>query len=108
MVKNLFVDVTKMVRFLRNWLSNRRARRVLNQPAPWERQLIQNMGMRYRHDYGLLEDNERAAVDLLMYLLVEEVIEWFRREASDHHLSVGSAILRFKASNILEDHINLK
>jgi hypothetical protein len=33
------------------------------------------------------------------------VVTWFRREADDHHLSVGGAILRFKASNILEDHI---
>ena len=94
-----------MVRIFQNWLSNRRARRVLNQPAPWERQLISNMGMRYRHDYGLLDESTRAAVDQQMYQLAEEVIIWFRREAEDHHLSVGGAILRFKASNILEDHI---
>ncbi len=94
-----------MVRIIRQWLSNRRARRVLSQPAPWERQLIPNMGMRYRHDYGLLNEDERAAVDQQMLQLAEEVVTWFRREADDHHLSVGGAILRFKASNILEDHI---
>jgi len=94
-----------MVRLFRTWLSNRRASRVLNQPAPWERQLIPNMGMRYRHDYGLLDQATRAAVDLQMLQLAEEVVTWFRREAEDHHLSVGGAILRFKASNILEDHI---
>jgi hypothetical protein len=63
------------------------------------------MGMRYRHDYGLLDDDERAAVDQQMLQLAEEVVTWFRREAGDHHLSVGGAILRFKASNILENHI---
>jgi hypothetical protein len=61
--------------------------------------------MRYRHDYGLLDESTRAAVDRQMYQLAEEVAIWFRREAEDHHLSVGGAILRFKASNILEDHI---
>jgi hypothetical protein len=66
------------------------------------------MGIRYRHDYGLLNGNERATVDRQMYQLAEEVVTWFRREASDHHLSVDGAILRFKASNILEDHIKLK
>jgi hypothetical protein len=94
-----------MVQILQQWFSNRRVRRVLKQPAPWERYLIQNMGMRYRHDYGLLNDEERAAVDRKMLQLAEEVVTWFRREADDHHLSVGGAILRFKASNILEDHI---
>ena len=94
-----------MVRLFRTWLSNRRARRVLNQPAPWERQLIQNMGMRYRHDYGLLDETARTAIDSQMHQLAEEVVIWFRREADDHHLSVGGAILRLRASNILEDHI---
>ena len=63
-----------MVRIIRQWLSNRRARRVLKQPAPWERHLIRNMGMRYRHDYGLLDDEERAAVDRAMLQLAEEVV----------------------------------
>jgi hypothetical protein len=97
-----------MVQILMKWLSNRRVKRVLSQPTPWERDLIQNMGMKYRHDYGLLEGDERAAVDLLMYQLASEVVTWFRNETNDHHLSVGGAILRIKASNILEDHINLK
>jgi hypothetical protein len=66
------------------------------------------MGIKYRHDYGLLGEDERTAVDLLMYQLASEVVTWFRNEANDHHLSVGGAILRFKASNILEDHINSK
>jgi hypothetical protein len=61
--------------------------------------------MRFRHDYGLLDESTRAVVDQQMYQLAEEVVTWFRREADDHHLSVGGAILRFKASNILEDHI---
>jgi len=32
------------------------------------------MGMRYRHDYGLLDDEERAAVDRAMLQLAEEVV----------------------------------
>lgn len=44
--------------------------------------LLSNMAMRYRHDYGLLSPGERIPCRVQMSQLAEEVVYWLEKRAT--------------------------
>jgi hypothetical protein len=43
--------------------------------------ILDNMAMRYRHDYGLLPQSQRDSLRVSMSQLLEEVVLWLDKEA---------------------------
>jgi hypothetical protein len=69
--------------------------------------LLDNMAMRYRHDYGLLPDHSKQSTRVSMSQLLEEVVFWFNEQAYNQ-TEVQKALAAKEASILLTSQLNGK